>query len=234
MTVTVKLQLLLLPLLSRAVLVTVVVPTGNAKPLGGLLVRLVIAQLSLAVTVNVTLLRHAPVAAFTVIAPGQLMAGGCVSITVTVNVHVLLLPLLSRAVLVTVVTPMGNARPLGGLLVRLVTAQLSVALTVNVTLLTHTPGAALTVIGPGQLIAGGCVSSTVTVKAQVLVLPVGSRAVLVTVVVPTGNANPLAGTLVRLLTRQLSFAVTLKVTLLAHPPGAALTVRFPGQVICGG
>ena len=142
--------------------------------------------------------------------------------------------MLSRAVLVTVVVPTGNAKPLGGLLVRLVTAQLSLAVTVKVTLLAHPPDAAFTVIFPGQLIAGGCVSSTVTVKAQLLVLPVGSRAVLVTVVVPTGNANPLAGTLVRLLPRQLSFAVTLKVTLLAHPPGAALTVRFPGQLICGG
>jgi hypothetical protein len=75
-TVTMKLQLLLLPLLSRAVLVTVVTPTGKAKPLGGLLVRLVTAQLSLAVTVNVTLLAHPPGAAFTVIFPGQLIAGG--------------------------------------------------------------------------------------------------------------------------------------------------------------
>ena len=75
-TVTVKLHVLELPLLSRVVLVTVVVPTGNAKPLAGLLVTFDAAQLSLAVTVKVTLLVHTPDAAFTVIFPGQLIAGG--------------------------------------------------------------------------------------------------------------------------------------------------------------
>src|SRR5216684_3275832 len=55
-TVTVKLQLLLLPLLSRAVLVTVVTPMGKAKPLAGTLVTLVSAQLSVAVTVKLHVL----------------------------------------------------------------------------------------------------------------------------------------------------------------------------------
>ena len=71
------------------------------------------------------------------------------------KVHVELFPLLSRAVLVTVVEPAGKAEPLGGLLVRLVTAQSSVALTVKVTLLVQTPGAALTVTFAGQAICGG-------------------------------------------------------------------------------
>jgi hypothetical protein len=62
---------------------------------------------------------------------------------------------LSRAVLVTVVTPTGNAKPLGGMLVALATEQLSVALTAKVTLLAHTPGAAFTVKLAGQLMAGG-------------------------------------------------------------------------------
>jgi len=75
-TVTVKLHVLPLPLLSRAVLVTVVVPRGKAKPLAGVLVTLVTVQLSLAVTVKVTLLVHSLSGAFTVIFPGQLMAGG--------------------------------------------------------------------------------------------------------------------------------------------------------------
>jgi hypothetical protein len=77
------------------------------------------------------------------------------SITVTVKLHVELFPLLSRAVLVTVVTPTGKAKPLGGLLVRFVTAQLSVALTVKVTLLVHAPGATLTERLDGQVICGG-------------------------------------------------------------------------------
>jgi hypothetical protein len=233
-TVTVKLHVRALPLLSRAVLVTVVTPMGKAKPLGGWLVRLVTAQLSLAVTVNVTLLAHPPGAAFTVKFAGQVMTGGCVSFTVTLKVHVLEFPLLSRTVLVTVVTPTGNAKPLDGLLVRLVAAQLSLAVTMNVTLLAHPPDAAFTVIFPGQLIAGGCVSFTLTMKVQVLLLPLLSRAVLVTVVTPTGKAKPLGGLLVTLVTAQLSVAVTVKVTLLAHCPDEALTVRLAGQVIEGG
>ena len=71
-------------------------------------------------------------------------------------------------------------------------------------------------------------------NVQLLLLPLLSRAVLVTVVTPTGKADPLTGTLATLVTAQLSLAVTLNVTLLAHPPGGALTVRFAGQVISGG
>ena len=143
-------------------------------------------------------------------------------------------PLLSRAVLVTVVTPTGKAKPLAGLLVTFVTAQLSLAVTVNVTLLVHAPGAAFTVIFPGQLIAGGWISLTVTVKVHVLALPLLSRAVLVTVVMPSGKAKPLAGTLVKFVIVQLSLADTVKVTLLVQAPGAALTNRLVEQVICGG
>jgi hypothetical protein len=155
------------------------------------------------------------------------------STTVTVNVQLLLLPLLSRAVLVTVVTPTGNANPLSGSFEILVTAQLSVAVTLKVTLLEHTPDAAFTVRFAGQVIAGGCVSSTVTVKEQLLELPLLSRAVLVTVVMPNGNAKPLTGTLVRFVTTQLSVAFTTKVTLLTHPPIPVFTMIFTGQLIAG-
>ena len=57
MTVTVKVQIVWLPLASVAVFVTVVVPIGNALPLGGVLTMLLTLQLSVAVTLNVTLLR---------------------------------------------------------------------------------------------------------------------------------------------------------------------------------
>src|SRR3989449_1559418 len=156
----------MLPLLSRAVLITVVVPTGNANPLDGLLLRLATVQLSVALTAKVTLLVQPPGAVFTVRFAGQVIWGGCVSFTVTVKVHWLLLPLLSRAVLVTVVVPTGNANPLDGLLLRLATAQLSVALTAKVTLLVQPPGAVFTVRFAGQVICGGCVSFTVTLKVQ--------------------------------------------------------------------
>jgi hypothetical protein len=232
-TVTVKVHELELPPLSRAVLVTVVVPSGKAKPLAGTLVTLVTAQLSLAVTVNVTLLVQTPGAELTLMLAGQVKCGGCVSSTVTVNVHVLVLSLVSRAVLVTVVMPTGNANPLAGTLVRLLTRQLSAALTVKVTLLVQTPGARFTVRFAGQVICGSCVSITVTVNVHVLALPLPSRAVLVTIVVPSGKAKPLAGLLVLLVTAQLSVAMTVKVTLLVHTPGVAFTMIFSGQLIAG-
>ena len=74
---------------------------------------------------------------------------------------------------------------------------------------------------------------TVTVNAHVEVLPCASVAVLVTVVVPTAKVLPLAGLLATVTPAQLSVALTLNVTLLLHPPGAALTVMALGQVICG-
>ena len=77
-------------------------------------------------------------------------------------------------------------------------------------------------------------SITVTVKLHVLLLPWASVAVLVTVVIPTGNALPLAGTLTSVTPGQLSAAVTTKVTLLVQTPGAAFTTRFVEQEIEGG
>ena len=74
---------------------------------------------------------------------------------------------------------------------------------------------------------------TVTVKAHVEVFPYASVAVLVTVVTPTGKLVPLAGLLDTVTPGQLSVALTLNVTLLLDAPGAALTLIFAGQVICG-
>src|ERR1051325_6669779 len=101
--VTVKVQLLALPLASRAVFVTVVTPTGNVLPLGGVLTRFVTLQLSVALTAKVTLLRlQRPASAYNTRLAGHVIAGFCVSKTVTVNVQLLPLPLASVAVLVTV------------------------------------------------------------------------------------------------------------------------------------
>jgi hypothetical protein len=74
--------------------------------------------------------------------------------TVTVNVHVEVLPCASVAMLVTVVVPTAKVLPLAGLLATVTPGQLSVALTLNVTLLLQAPGAALTVIALGQVICG--------------------------------------------------------------------------------
>ena len=155
------------------------------------------------------------------------------SVTVTVKLQVAVLPAASVAVLVTVVVPTAKLLPLAGALATVTPGQLSVALTVKVTLLLHTPGAAFTARFAGQLICGSSLSVTVTVKLQVEVLPCASVAVLVTEVVPTAKLLPLAGALATLTPGQLSVAFTVKVTLLLHAPGAAFTARFAGQLICG-
>ena len=117
-----KVHWLLLPLLSVAVLVTVVTPTGKAEPLAGTLTTLVTCRsCQWPSHVKVTLLAHWPAAALTTMLAGQVITGGWLSRTVTVNVHVAVLPLLSVAVLVTVVSPPGRLNPLGGTLTRLVT-----------------------------------------------------------------------------------------------------------------
>ena len=74
--------------------------------------------------------------------------------TVTVKVHVLELPCASVAVLVTVVVPKAKLLSLAGLLLTVTPGQLSVALTVNVTLLPQAPRAAFTVIFVGHVICG--------------------------------------------------------------------------------
>src|SRR5436190_1753625 len=133
---------------------------------GALLVTLATVQLSAVTGVP----RFTPVATQelltkAVTSPGQVMVGGCLSSTVTVNVQELLLPELSVAVLVTVVVPTGNEEPLAGLLTTVTEpAQLSDVGMAKVTLLAQEPAAALAVMFPGQVIEGGCLSSTVTVK----------------------------------------------------------------------
>src|SRR5437588_114095 len=98
----------MLLLSSIAVLVTVVIPTGNAEPLAGALTRLVtLPQVSLAVTLKATLLVHWPAAALTVMFAGQVITGPWISRTITRCWQVALLPLLSVAVQVTRFVPTG-------------------------------------------------------------------------------------------------------------------------------
>ena len=70
----------------------------------------------------------------------------------------------------------------------------------------HKPVVLVTMFA-GQVITGGVVSFTLTVKVQLAVLPLASVAVQVTVVAPTGKTLPLAGTQVTFVTEQLSVAV---------------------------
>ena len=156
-----------------------------------------------------------PELADTITSGGQKMVGAWVSLTVTENVQVLVLPEASVAVLVTRVRPIGKVDPDKRLETRLVTEQLSVAVTEKMTLLRlHWPASAVRTRLDGQVRTGFCVSVTVTENVQELVLPEASVAVLVTVVTPIGKVDPDKRLETRLVTEQLSVAVTEKVTLL--------------------
>jgi len=91
---------------------------------------------------------------------GQVITGGSVSLTVTakvftVKVQVVWLPLASVAILVTTVVPSGKVLPLGGMLTTVTPLQLSLAVTVKVTLLLlHAPGSAANEMLSGQLMVG--------------------------------------------------------------------------------
>ena len=122
-TVTVKLQMAVLPDGSVATRVTVVVPRLNVLPDVGVLTTVTL-QLSVAVTLKLTIAPQLLLAEATLMLAGQVIVGGVVSLTVTVCVQVDTLPDASVAVHVTVVLPTGKHD--GALLVMLCTVQLSV------------------------------------------------------------------------------------------------------------
>jgi hypothetical protein len=114
-TVTVRLQVPVLPAPSVAVKVTVELPTGKAEPLAGppLCVTVGVPQLSVAVgVVIVTTAEHWPGSLFTEIDGGQVTDGLPVSGTVTVKLQLAVLPAASMTVNVLVVVPPGNRDPL--------------------------------------------------------------------------------------------------------------------------
>ena len=121
------------------------------------------------------------------------MTGGCVSTTVTVKLHVAVLPDVSVAVTITVVVPFGKFVPDGGAAATVTPGQLSYAFTLKVTTAEHSPVVAGTVIFAGHITVGFCVSLIVTVNEQLAELPLASVTVQLTVVVPFGNVEPDAG-----------------------------------------
>jgi hypothetical protein len=109
---------------------------------------------------------------------GQLTTGTCVSFTLMVNVHVVVLPEASVAVEVTVVVPIGKKLPVTALVVMVAPGQLSLNVdAVKLTTAPHWLASLDTVMFEGQLITGACVSFTVTVKLQLVMLPDASVAV---------------------------------------------------------
>jgi hypothetical protein len=153
-----------LPLVSVAVQVTVVVPIGNTEPDGGLQLAVAPEQLSAGTAVKVATAPAGQVGSLVMLA-GQVIVGGCVSLTVTVNEQAEVLLLASVAVQVTVVVPFGNVAPEAGLQAGVPTpGQLSVAVAFEyVTTAVHRFVSVLCTTLAGQLIVGGVLSTTVTV-----------------------------------------------------------------------
>ena len=123
---TVNEHVAVLPDASVAVPVTVVVPTGNVDPEAGLYEVVTPGQLSEAVGGGyVTTAEFIPGSVSTRMFAGQVIVGGCVSLTVMVKLHVAVLPVASVAVQFTVVVPFGKNDPDAGEQITLVPGQLS-------------------------------------------------------------------------------------------------------------
>ena len=152
--------------------------------------RLATPQLSAVVGLGTFTKRvQTPTAVVVAILLGQAIVGGVASVTVTAYVQVAVLPATSVTVQVTVVVPIGKAA--GALLVTETNEQLSAVVGVP----KATPVAVQAVfvvvlIGTGQIIVGACISFTVMVKLQEVVLLEASVTVKVLVVVPTGKVEP--------------------------------------------
>ena len=130
LTVTLKVQAFVLPLPSVAVQVTIVVPLAKAVPLPGEQTTGALPQLSVAVgAVKVVTAVHWPASVLLVMLAGQApMTGASWSLTVTLKVQALVLPLPSVAMQVTTVVPLTKAVPLAGEQTTGALPQLSVAL----------------------------------------------------------------------------------------------------------
>jgi hypothetical protein len=137
--------------------------------------------LSLAVgAVQLTVAAQVPGEAETEIGAGSPESdGGCVSTTVTVKLAVCEFPAGSVAVYVMVVVPTGKLEPGAKFGEKLAIEQLSLAVgAVQLAVCAQVPGAAFTEMFAGvPVIAGGCVSETVTVKLAIAVFPAPSVAV---------------------------------------------------------
>jgi hypothetical protein len=159
-----------------------------------------------------------------------------VSFTLTVKAQLVMLLTASLTEQVTAVGPFGKVEPEGGEQVGTPTpGQLSVtAGRLNVTTAVHTLRSVDCVMSAGQMMTGGWLSFTVTVKLQVAVAPTESVAVQTTVVAPFGKVEPEVGAHTTAKPGISSVAVTVKVTTAEHSPAPVVVVMFAGHVITGG
>jgi hypothetical protein len=196
-----------LPEASVFVQLTVVTPVGKVDPDAGVQTAPKPGQLSAAVSDQVTLaLLHWPASVLPVMFPGQVMVGFSLSLMVTVKEQEAVLPAASMAVQFTVLTPLANVEPEGGVQEALTPGQLSLAAgAVHVTLaVVHWPASVLATTLPGQMMLGFCASLIMTVNVQLAVCPAASMAVHMTGLEPTLKVEPEGGAQPDETTAQLS------------------------------
>ena len=230
-TITLKVHDEVLPTASVAVYVTIVVPTLKVLP--GTLVLVIVPPLQLSVKLGAvqftTAWHDAP--ALTVMSDGHPEIRGFIaSCTITLKVHVEVLPAASLAVYVTAVVPRLKVVPGARVLVIVPPLQLSLKVGgVQFTTAWH-EALVLTVMSERQPeIRGFIASCTMTLKVHVEVFPVASVAVYVTAVVPRLKVVPGARVLVIVPPLQLSLKVGGVQFTTAWQDALALTVMSERQ-----
>jgi hypothetical protein len=208
-----------------------VLPTLNVEP-GAMDVVSVAHDVEVVGGVQVTILLDSVSLRSTSILAGQpIISGSVLSVIVTLNVHVDVLPVASVAVYVTGVVPRLNVDPdaISGAIV----AQFIVVGDVHVTIFEHSFAPRPTVIFVGQpVITGAVLSVTITLKVQVDWFPAASMAVYVTAVTPRLNVVP--GMMFDVIEAQLVVVGGVQVTTFEHSFVARLTVMFDGQPVMTG
>jgi len=207
-TVTLKAQLTTLLLASLALQFTVVTPFASRLPGGGTQSTRAPGQLSVTCAAYCTTASHLPDAVYTIMLAGHTNTGRSLSETVTLNVHVAVLPLLSFAVQITFVSPTENRVPDGGTQLNVASPQLSLPVGTKLTTASHRPDSHDTLISPGQLICGFSPSNTSTINEHRFWFLFASIATHSTIVCPTPNNDPLAGVQITRSIAQLSVACT--------------------------
>jgi len=235
-TITLKVHDDVLPTASVAVYVTIVVPTLKVLP--GALVLVIVPPLQLSVKVGAvqftTVWHDAP--ATTVMSEGQPEITGLIaSCTITLKVHVDVLPAGSVAVYVTAFVPWLKVVPGARVLVIVPPLQLSVKVGGVQFTTAWQDALALTVMSERQPeITGLIASCTMTLKVHVEVLPAASVAVYVTAVVPMLKVVPGARVLVIVPPLQLSLKVGALQLTIAWQDAFAIAMISEGQFIIAG
>src|SRR5690606_3625608 len=188
-TVTIAVQLLVLPFTSVAVRVTLLSPTLLQSKMSMSIEMFATPHWSvLPPSTSAATIPALPNSSNCMVMFWQTATGASVSITVMVKLQVLTFPFTSVAVNSMVLTPTGNWLPLGRPAVWTTVSipQLSMAMVMGkLTVAKQSLASVFAVMFAGQAIVGAMLSSTVTIVVQVETFPFTSVTVKVTVFGPT-------------------------------------------------